>query len=124
MSKPSRYSRRKRRAAAVAVGSALCLLVLLLASEVMGDSHYGKLVVGFLTPFFMVVGIGGTAMCYYQGTKEQQALFSRFVEPFHLASLSRRPPAGCKQTTSHPAATDKPRNTGLLAVDSPSLPGA
>lgn len=124
MSKHSRYSRRKKRAAAVAVGSALCLLALLLVSEMMGDSHVGKLVVGLLTPFFIVVGIGGTAMCYYQGNKEQQALFSRFVEPFQLASLSRRPTTGRRQTTFRPAETDKPRSAGLLAVDSPSLPGA
>ncbi|HZX32537.1 MAG TPA: hypothetical protein VFF03_14380 [Rhodocyclaceae bacterium] len=117
MSKHIRYSRKKRRAATVAVGSALCLLALLLVSEVMGDNHYGKLVVSFLTPFFIVVGIGGTVMCYYQGTKEQQALFSRFVEPF-------RPASDRKQTASVPPNKEGRRNAGRLAVESPSLPGA
>jgi peptidoglycan/LPS O-acetylase OafA/YrhL len=117
MSKHLRYSRRKHRAALVAVGSALCLLALLLVSEVMGDNHYGKLMVSFLAPFFIVVGIGGTAMCYYQGTKEQQALFSRFVEPF-------RPAGDRKRTTSPLSGKDKRRSAGQLAAESPSLPGA
>lgn len=116
MSKHIRYSRRKHRAALVAVGSALCLLTLLLVSEVLGDNHYGKLVVGFLTPFFIVVGIGGTVMCYYQGAKEQQALFSRFVEPFRPASERRR-------TAPTRPGNDRRRKPGLLAVESPSLPG-
>lgn len=98
MGKYSFYSRRKRIAAVLAAVSALGLLVLLMVWEVLGEADYDRLQGEFLTPAFIVLGILGAGLCYHLGHKEQQALFSRFMEPFQPISHTPKPSGGRRRT--------------------------